>query len=330
MRAPPAVEAQVLSRRFGEVVAVDGISFAVSPGEVFGLLGPNGAGKTTTISMLTTLLRPTTGRALVAGHDCARSPDLVRRAIGVVFQEPTLDERLTARENLDFHAALYGIGRATRQVRVSDALHLAELEGRAHDRVERFSGGMRRRLEIARGLLHGPAVLFLDEPTVGLDPQTRRSIWERILALRGQHNLTVVMTTHYMEEAEWCDRIAVIDRGRIVALETPTALKRSAGRDLVDLRAANPEELLAFLAAADLSARRCDGSVQVEVADGDRFVPWLLHRYRGGVEALSVRRPTLDDVFVRLTGHAIRDDGLDAGDVARSRFRQAMVLRSRR
>ncbi len=326
----PAIVVEDLTRRFGDFVAVDHVDFAVGQGEVFGFLGPNGAGKTTTISMLTTLLRPTEGSARVAGHDVDRDDAQVRRAIGIVFQEPSLDERLTARENLEFHAVLYGMPRAERPRRITDALRLVDLEDRAGSIVEKFSGGMRRRLEIARGLLHVPAVLFLDEPTLGLDPQSRRSVWQHIRRLREQTGVTVFMTTHYMEEAEFCDRIAIIDHGRIVALDTPEGLKTLVGGDVVVITAPEPQAVADYLSDQALEPSRRDSEVRVEVDDGARFIPRLVRGFPGEIDGASLRRPTLDDVFLKLTGRTIRESELGAGDVARDRMRRFMTTRRRR
>ena len=326
----PAIVVENLARRFGDLVAVDHVDFSVGRGEVFGFLGPNGAGKTTTIAMLTTLLRPTDGSARVAGHDVEREAARVRQAIGIVFQEPSLDERLTARENLEFHAVLYGMPRAERPTRITDALRLVDLEDRADHLVEQYSGGMRRRLEIARGLLHVPAVLFLDEPTLGLDPQSRRSVWEHIRNLREQTGVTIFMTTHYMEEAEFCDRIAIIDRGRIVALDTPEGLKTLVGGDVIIVTAPDPQAVQDYLTEQSLDASRRNSEVRVEVDDGARFIPRLVRGFPGEIDGASLRRPTLDDVFLKLTGRSIRETELDAGDVARGRMRRAMGLRGRR
>jgi ABC-2 type transport system ATP-binding protein len=225
-----AIVAEGLVRKFDDFTAVDGVSFAVEQGEIFGFLGPNGAGKTTTIHMLCTLLRPTAGTAKVGGFDVRRQPDEVRRAIGLVFQDPSLDDKLTAWENLKFHALLYDVPRLEFKERTQEMLRLVGLEEHARRPVETFSGGMKRRLEIARGLLHRPKVLFLDEPTLGLDPQTRRHLWDHIRGLREREGVTIFLTTHYMEEADaLCDRVAIIDRGKIVALDTPEALKAQVG-----------------------------------------------------------------------------------------------------
>lgn len=230
----PVIKATELTKRFDDFTAVDAVSFEIKSGELFGFIGPNGAGKTTTINMLVTLVKPSSGTATVAGYDVAAEPANVRRSIGVVFQDPTLDNRLTGLENLDFHASVYHIPKQERTQRITEALALVELENHAGEIVDRYSGGMKRRLEVARGLLHTPKVLFLDEPTLGLDPQTRSRIWEYLRALAAKDGTTVFMTTHYMDEAENCDRVAIIDQGRIVALDTPTSLKKSTGKTSMD------------------------------------------------------------------------------------------------
>src|SRR5438270_1103832 len=227
--AAPAIVVRGLAKNFDHIQAVRGVSFEVAPGEVFSFLGPNGAGKTTTINMLCTLARPTSGKATVAGHDVVKARDDVRRNIGLVFQDPTLDAYLTATQNLKLHAELYGVRSELVKPRMEQVLHMVGLWDRRDTKVMTFSGGMRRRLEIARGLMHSPRVLFLDEPTIGLDPQTRRSIWSYIRQLKEQEEITIFMTTHYMDEAEWCDRIAIMDQGQIVALGPPETLKAAAG-----------------------------------------------------------------------------------------------------
>jgi ABC-2 type transport system ATP-binding protein len=302
--------------------AVDGVSFDVRPGEVFGFLGPNGAGKTTTISVLCTILQPTAGQVTIAGHDVRQRPDEVRRSIGVIFQDPTLDNQLSAQENLDFHAFAYDVPRAEARERGEMLLRLLELWDRRNDAVKTFSGGMKRRLEIARGLLHRPGVLFLDEPTQGLDPQTRALIWHYLLGLRASDGLTLFMTTHYMDEAEYCDRIAIIDHGQIVALDTPDRLKAMLGGDVVTLRTsdnglAQHEIEQRFGRQAQLAA----GELRLEVERGDEFVPELVRSLTPRVQSISVSRPTLDDVFIKLTGHAIRDQEASSVDALRTRAR---------
>jgi len=237
------IEVKELGKRFGELEAVAGISFSVETGEIFGFLGPNGAGKTTTMKMLCTLLVPSSGRASVNGFDIVRQRDEVRRSLGITFQDPSLDEQLTARENLVFHAMIYKIPGTERDARVDHALDLVDLFDKSDVIVKTFSGGMKRRLELARSLIHRPAVLFLDEPTLGLDPQTRRKIWEYLKSLRDKQKLTLFLTTHYMDEAETCDRIAIIDHGKIVALDSPAALKGRVGKDVIELVSREPETL---------------------------------------------------------------------------------------
>jgi ABC-2 type transport system ATP-binding protein len=229
----PIIHVEGLKRNYGKIEAVKGVSFDVYPGEIFGFLGPNGAGKTTTISMLSTLLKPTAGKAIIAGYDFLNQRSQVREPIGLIFQDPSLDDRLTAGENLRFHATVYGLPADISRQRREEMLKMVDLYDRKDQQVRTFSGGMKRRLEIARGLLHYPRVLFLDEPTIGLDPQTRLHLWTYILNLRQQKQITMFMTTHYMDEAEYCDRIAIIDHGNIVALDTPDNLKSMVGGDVI-------------------------------------------------------------------------------------------------
>ena len=305
----PVIAATRLARNFGRTKAVKDVSFAVEEGEVFGFLGPNGAGKTTTISMLCTLLKPSAGQASVAGHDVVGGRPEVRRSIGLVFQDPTLDEYLTATQNLRFHAYAYGVPRRTRDKRIRELLTLMELWDRRNSSVREYSGGMKRRLEIARGLLHHPHILFLDEPTLGLDPQTRHRIWKYVLDLRRREGLTIFLTTHYMDEAENCDRIAIIDEGEIVALDRPEALKDSLGGDLVTLRTENSAAALEEISNRyGLTGSVEDDTVAFSVPRADEFLPELLRTFPLRVLAAGVRRPTLDDVFLALTGHSIRDD----------------------
>jgi len=302
------IEIEGLSKKFGKLVAVDNISFQVPRGEIFGFLGPNGAGKTTTINILCTLLKPSGGRASVNGYDVLKERREVQRSIGLVFQDPTLDDYLTADQNLRFHAYAYGVPANVREKRMQELMELVELQDRRKNKVSTYSGGMKRRLEIARGLLHHPSVLFLDEPTLGLDPQTRRRIWEHVLTLRQQEDLTIFLTTHYMDEAEHCERIAVIDNGRIIALDTPDNLKDSLGGDLVTLEAKDTQEAVAELKERyDISPEVNDGMVTFSVPHGDTFLPEFVRGFRSGLLSINVRRPTLDDVFLKLTGHAIRD-----------------------
>ncbi|MFC2044334.1 ATP-binding cassette domain-containing protein [Chloroflexota bacterium] len=302
------IEVENLTKHFGQLTAVDTVSFEVPEGEIFGFLGPNGAGKTTTINILCTLLTPTSGRASVKGYDVVKQRNDVRRSIGLVFQEPTLDEYLTAEQNLRFHAYAYGVPKGLREERISELLELVELSDRRKNKVRTYSGGMKRRLEIARGLLHRPQVLFLDEPTLGLDPQTRRHIWDYIQALRQQNNLTIFLTTHYMDEAEICNRISIIDRGRIIALDTPDKLKDALGGDVITLTAENNEAAsLELKQRYDLSPVIENGAITFTIPQGEKFLPKLIGSFHSCLVSISVHRPTLDDVFLKLTGHAIRD-----------------------
>jgi ABC-2 type transport system ATP-binding protein len=323
----PAIEAVDLHRRFGEIEAVAGVRFEVAAGETFGFLGPNGAGKSTTISMLCTLLRPTSGSARVAGFDVVDEQNEVRRRIGLVFQEPTLDEYLTALENLRFHAELYGVPRGQRDRRVEQVVRMVGLWDRRTDLVRTFSGGMKRRLEIARGLLHSPRVLFLDEPTIGLDPQTRSHIWSYINELKRQEGTTMFLTTHYMDEAEYCDRIAIIDEGKIVASGTPETLKASVGEDRVSLHTADdPAAIETLQERFGLKARMSEGLVTFHVPGGEQFVPRLFAEFGIPIQSVSIARPTLDDVFMNYTGRTIRDAEASIVDKRRAN----PFLRSRR
>lgn len=319
MAASKAIEVENLTKRFGPIEAVKGISFEVEAGELFGFLGPNGAGKTTTISMLCTLLKPTSGTARVAGYDVVGDAASVRRSIGLVFQDPTLDDLLTAQQNLEFHGVLYGLPRQVMKRRIDALLEMVGLADRRRDIVRNYSGGMRRRLEIARGLLHSPRVLFLDEPTIGLDPQTRAHIWGYIDELRKKEEVTIFLTTHYMEEAERCDRIGIIDYGTIVAMDDPSSLKASVGKDRVTLtaqdnRAAVNELQLLF----GIEPSVHDGEVVFHVPDGASFVPQLFQKMSVPITSVSIQRPTLDDVFMKYTGRAMRDSEADASEVNRA------------
>jgi ABC-2 type transport system ATP-binding protein len=303
-----AISVRGLAKRYGVIEAVRAIDFEVPQGETFGFLGPNGAGKTTTINMLCTLARPTAGSATVAGHDVATARDEVRRSIGLVFQDTTLDGYLTADRNLRFHAELYGVPRSEIGPRAKEVLELVGLWDRRASRVQTFSGGMMRRLEIARGLLHSPRVLFLDEPTIGLDPQTRSSIWTYIDELKNRDDITIFLTTHYMDEAEHCDRIAIIDDGNIVALDTPQALKASVAEDRVQIR--TPDDAAAIAALRErfgIEAEIHEGAVTFSVASGEQFVPRLFAELGVAISSVSVAKPTLDDVFMSYTGRTIRD-----------------------
>ncbi len=317
------IEVDELKKEYNGLTAVKGVSFDVGRGEIFGFLGPNGAGKTTTISMLCTLLRPTAGHATVNGFDVARDKLAVRRSIGLVFQDPSLDERLTAVENLRFHAMIYGVPKADRDKRIPVVLELVELEGRQNDLVRTFSGGMKRRLELARGLLHQPKMLFLDEPTLGLDPQTRHHIWEYVHQLKIEEGLSIFLTTHYMDEAENCDRVAIIDHGQLIAMDTPENLKEEIGGEVImlstrDNRAAADEIQNKFA----LKAVEVNGELSLQVADGNHFMPRLIKGLETEVASISLRKPTLEDVFLKLTGRRIRDEKIEGIEQERTRRRQ--------
>jgi ABC-2 type transport system ATP-binding protein len=325
-----AIEVRDLRKTFGEVEAVRGVSFDVAAGEVFGFLGPNGAGKTTTINMLCTLARPTGGSATVAGHDVVTERDDVRRNIGLVFQDPTLDGYMTAEQNLRMHAELYGVESRLVPGRMKQVLEMVGLWDRRDGQVMTFSGGMRRRLEIARGFLHSPRVLFLDEPTIGLDPQTRSSIWRYIRGLQQAEEITIFMTTHYMDEAEFCDRIAIMDNGQIVVLDTPNALKAQVGADRVTIHTADDDAAVAAIAERfGIEAKIAEGAVTFYVPSGEEFVPRLFAELGVPIRSVSVSRPTLDDVFMSYTGSTIRD-AEETGGAARNRMVMQAMSAGRR
>jgi ABC-2 type transport system ATP-binding protein len=309
----PIIDTRSLRKQFGSLVAVDGLDLTVDDGEIFGLLGPNGAGKTTALLMLTTLIRPTSGTATINGFDIVREPARVRQSIGIVLQDPSSDDTLTGYENLKVHGMLYGMPAKTREERIREVLELVQLTDRKDDLVKKYSGGMRRRLEIARGLMHYPKVLFLDEPTIGLDPQSRDKIWEYVERLAREHAVSVVLTTHYMEEADrLCARVAIIDAGRIVALDTPGKLKDVIGGDIVRLRVADPQldEIRHLDFVTKIEQR--DGIVSLTVTNASERLPLLLQLI-GKVGSVEVRSPTLDDVFLHFTGKAIREGSPEGG-----------------
>ncbi|MDI6902616.1 MAG: ATP-binding cassette domain-containing protein [Methanocellales archaeon] len=324
------IETDGLTKVFGDLVAVDHASISVEKGELFGLLGPNGAGKTTLISMLSTTLPPTSGVARVYGFDVLREPSSVRASIGVVFQEHSLDDRLTARENLDLHGRLYGMEKALRRKRMDEVLELVELSDRANDLVKTYSGGMMRRLEIARGLMHHPKVLFLDEPTLGLDPQTRVHIWDYIKKLN-EEGVTMILTTHYMDEADHlCDRIAIIDHGNIVALDTPENLKAKIRGDIISLEVGDGHQMEPLKQSMikedfvrDVSLR--NNTLRLTVQNGERSIPPILSiAAQSGIkiQSVSLRKPTLDDVFIHHTGRAIREESASLMDRIKRRRRR--------
>ncbi|MCX6816207.1 MAG: ATP-binding cassette domain-containing protein [Candidatus Aenigmarchaeota archaeon] len=322
-----AIEIKNLTKKFGDFTAVDSINLTIKEGELFGLLGPNGAGKTTTISMLATIMPSTSGEATVNGFDLHQQSD-VRRSIGIVFQDPSLDDELTGRQNLEFHARVYHLPHDLRKQRIEEVLTLVELSDKADMQVKTYSGGMKRRLEIARGLLHHPKILFLDEPTLGLDPQTRRNIWEHIERLNKEEKITIILTTHYMEEADYlCDRIGIIDHGKIIALDTPEDLKNIMGGDILTLETHDTEKLKNILDFPWVKEIKVfDGKMNVTAKNGENAIPIILGaaaKHKIHITSVNMKRPTLEDVFIHYTGRTIRDE--EASD--RDRMRMAMRAR---
>ena len=315
------IKVENLVKRFGELVAVDNISFTVPSGEIFGFLGPNGAGKTTTINILCTLSKPTSGRATINGFDVVRQQNQVRQSIGLVFQDPSLDERLSGIQNLRFHALVYNVPASVRQKRIEEVLTMVELWDKRHNIVHTYSGGMKRRLEMARGLLHHPKVLFLDEPTLGLDPQTRNRIWEYILELRRREGTTIFLTTHYMDEAEKADRIAIIDYGKLVAIDTPEELKKLVGKDIISLKTDDDTKAAEEIRFRYRIETRYDSDgLTFEVASGEEFLPAFIKEFGTKILSVSLRRPSLDDVFLKLTGREIRQE--EVSDTFKAMVRQ--------
>lgn len=298
-----------LVKKYGDLTAVDNISFEVEENTIFGFLGPNGAGKTTTINVLCTLISATSGEAFINGYNCEKQSSEVRKSIGIVFQDSSLDKDLTAYENLSFHAYLYGVKKSEVKERAYDALRFVELYERKDDLVKKFSGGMKRRLEVARGLIHNPRVLFLDEPTLGLDPQSRANLWEFITEMPRKHRVTIFMTTHYMEEAEVCNRIAIIDNGKIIAEGSPEQLKKTIGGDIISLktkdnRKARDEIKRLF----NIESEEKDNEIYLTTGKGEACIPELIRGLSDMVLSVKMQRPTLNDVFLKMTGKAIRDE----------------------
>ncbi len=308
-----AIETSKLTKVFGKLRAVDGISLSVKQGEIFGLLGPNGAGKTTAIRMLSTTLKITSGSARVCGFCVEENPDDVRKSIGIVFQEPALDIELTGKENLDFHARMYGMEGKAREKRIKSVLKLVGLGDKASSLVKTYSGGMKRRLEIARGLMHYPRVLFLDEPTLGLDAQTRRVIWEHIRKINREFGITIILTTHYMEEADYlCGRVSIMDHGRILASGTPKRLKDSIGADIVSVKTPCPKRLESGLKGLEWAGktRIHDSHISISLKSGETRIPQIIRtaeKLKLRVESVELHKPTLEDVFIHYTGRKIRD-----------------------
>lgn len=316
------IKVENLVKRFGNLTAVDDISFEVAEGAIFGFLGPNGAGKTTTINILCTLLSPTSGSATINGYDCSKQSSNVRRSIGIVFQDTTLDKDLTAYENLSLHAYLYDVSKPERKERIEGALRFVDLYNRKDDLVKKFSGGMKRRLEVARGMIHRPKVLFLDEPTLGLDPQTRANLWSFIVETRRQHNVTIFMTTHYMEEAEVCDRIAIIDNGRIITIGTPEELKKTVGGDVIYIRTSNNKEARSEIEKLfNMEVSEKGDELFLTTLKGDACIPEIIRAVGEKVLSVRLQRPTLNDVFLKLTGKEIRAEEVSSGDTIKEEVR---------
>jgi ABC-2 type transport system ATP-binding protein len=323
-----AIETFELTKDFDGLRAVDSVSLEIKEGELFGLLGPNGAGKTTTLKMLSTLIKPSGGRANVAGFDILTDRDRVRESIGIVFQDISLDIELTGEENLDFHARMYGMAKDLRMQHMEEVLKLVGLEDWANAFVKTYSGGMQRRLEIARGLMHYPRVLFLDEPTLGLDAQTRRIIWDYIKKLSKKENMTIILTTHYMDEADYlCDRVGIMDSGRIVALGPPDELKDKVGEDLISLEIKNPSgspektfEGINWVNSKNLH----DSTLDLSVKNGETRIPEIIDlAHKAGVEitSVSLRKPTLEDVFLNFTGRTIREAEATPKEISKRNMR---------
>jgi ABC-2 type transport system ATP-binding protein len=318
-----AIQLENLTKRFNGSIAVDNISLSINSGEVFGLLGPNGAGKTTIISILSTMLKPTSGSASVNNFDILKNEDDVRKSIGIVFQDQSLDEELTAYENMDFHGRLYRIPKNVRQKKIIELLKLVELENKKKFLVKTFSGGMRRRLEIARGLLQEPKVLFLDEPTLGLDPQTRNSLWEYIQKLNTEKGITIILTTHYMEEADrLCDRVAIIDKGKIIALDASEKLKEEMGGDIITIKSSERDRLYSNINKLSWvkHSEPHDDSVTISLQNAEKHVADIVNLASSSgiaIDTISIHKPTLEDVFLHFTGRSIREEEFSTKDKMR-------------
>ncbi len=324
-----AIETKGLTKNFGDLTAVDGVDLGVEQGEIFGLLGPNGAGKTTTIRMLSTMLKKTSGQASVCGFDIDKSPDDVRECIGIVFQEPAVDIELTGKENLDFHARMYGM--KDREKRIQEVLDLVELKDKAQVFVKNYSGGMKRRLEIARGLMHFPRVLFLDEPTLGLDAQTRRRIWDHIKRVNKKMGITIILTTHYMDEADYlCDRVAIMDHGKILALDTPKRLKDAIGSDIISVKVSRCRIFADAMRKYKWveKTRIVDEHVNISLKKGETRIPDIIkisEKLKIKVKSVELHKPTLEDVFIHFTGRMIREEAGDSKYIMRIRGRMRGV-----
>ena len=322
--ASPVISVRELVHRYDNRPALNGVSFDVRPAELFGLLGPNGSGKTTMFRILSTLMVPVAGQAIILGHDAAKDPSQLRREIGVVFQAQSVDLKLTATENLQHQGHLYGLHGSPLRSRIREILQRVGLADRARDKAETFSGGMQRRLELAKGLLHGPRVLLLDEPTTGLDPGARRDLWQYLSMLRDEEQVTVLVTTHLMEEAERCDRLAILNEGKLVALGTPTELKREIGGDVIVLEAKEPDALaMRIRARFNVDVRVIGGQVRIEKDQAHRFVTDVVEAFPGEIDAISIAKPSLEDVFIRRTGHRFWTEGAETTqDATKSKARK--------
>jgi len=319
------IQIKKLTKKFGTLTAVDNISFDIKEGEIFGFLGPNGAGKTTTLSMLSTLSTPTSGNALVNGFDIVKQRDDVRNSIGMVFQDTTLDDELTAYENMDFHGRLYNVPKEIRKKRILELLKLVELDARKDSIVKTFSGGMKRRLEIARGLLHKPKILFLDEPTLGLDPQTRNKLWDYIRKLNETEKLTIILTTHYMEEADrLCRRIAIIDKGKIVVLDTPNVLKKAIGGEVITIETEQEFDGILKKAKWCTSCKVHEGKITIHAPDAAKILPEIVkcaEKNKIKIDSIMINKPSLEDVFLHYTGKTIREEEASSTDRMRNMMR---------
>lgn len=323
------IEITNLTKKFNQTTAVNDISFSVKKGEIFGFLGPNGAGKTTTINIICTLLSPTSGSVNLCGYDTVKERNKVRNYIGLVFQDPSLDDRLTALENLNLHALLYSVPRKLIKSRCEEVLDMVGLSNRKNDLVRFYSSGMKRRLEIARGLIHYPKILFLDEPTIGLDPQTRNKIWDYVVKLKKSQNITIFLTTHYMEETEICDRIAIIDKGKIIALDTPENLKKSVSGEIITIT--SEENIKLKLYIEEKFKKKIEmtknNEIKFEVKDSSNFIPDFIRTCPVAILSINARKPTLDDVFLNLTGREIREEFINEKDVFKVGMRNRMKKR---
>ncbi|MDG5788368.1 ATP-binding cassette domain-containing protein [Evansella sp. AB-P1] len=315
-----------LQKSYKDFQAVKGISFEVNEGEIFGFLGPNGAGKSTTINMLCTMLKPSGGNIFINGYDVQKEKDDVRKSVGIIFQENTLDEKLTAKENLMLHCKFYRVPRKEREKRIQEVLEIVDLVEKKEGLVESFSGGMKRRLEIARGLLHYPKVLFLDEPTVGLDPQTRSHIWEYILKLKEKEGITMFLTTHYLDEAEISDRIAIMDHGKIIAIDTPNKLKQQVGGDIIEIstkdNVAALKEIEEKIESLEVTVK--EDIIRLKVTNSDAFISDFIKNMETPITSLNIRKPTLNDVFLTFTGRDIREEEASKSDQFKQNMKKMM------